>query len=152
MKFLILSLVLTLSCIFESIAQSDSLIIKLKNNQTEKIAVSQIKKIQFENVTDVNEQIKQTGNLAISGNYPNPFKELTNIEFEINFPGNVTTIIYDNSGNLVQKLVCENCLVGKNTLLWNCLDKNNNRVQSGVYYYEVQFNNEIQAKKMIMVK
>ena len=133
-------------------AQSDSLIIKLKNNQTEKIAVSQIQKIQFENVTAVDEQTKFSNSLTVRENYPNPFKEQTNIEFEIASTGNAEVIIYDNSSNQIQKLVCENCQAGKNTLLWNCTDMKNNRVNSGVYYYEVRFNNEIQSKKMILIK
>jgi hypothetical protein len=152
MKFVLLTFVLALTFIFESYAQNDTLVIKLKNNQSEKIAVSQIQKIQFENVTDVEEQTNLSYGLAVKGNYPNPFKEQTSIEFEIGLSGNAVVIIYDNSGNQIQKLECENCQTGKNTLMWNCLDNKNNRVQSGVYYYEVRFNNEIQSKKMILVK
>ena len=40
----------------------------------------------------------------------------------------------------------------KYTLQWNCLDKNNSKVQSGAYYYKVRFGNEVQGKKMIVVR
>ena len=133
-------------------AQTDTLVITLKNSQVEKIAVSDIKIIKFENISGVNEQTQQTNNLAITGNYPNPFSENTNIEFEIPSPGNVEIIIYDNSGNSIQKLECGNCQPGKNTMQWNCHDKNNNRVQSGVYYYEVRFGTDVQARKMLVIK
>lgn len=136
----------------DSKAQGDTLIIKLKNNQIEKIAVSQIQKIQFENVTSVEEQSNHSNELNIKGNYPNPFVDRTSIEFEIALPGNVEIIIYDNSGNQIQKLECSNCQSGKNTLDWNCRDEKNNRVVSGTYYYEVRFNNKIQSQKMILVK
>lgn len=133
-------------------AQTDTLVIKLKNNQIEKIAISKIRTIKFENVTSVNEPTKNESGLSVVGNYPNPFQEQTNIEFEIASIGDVAVIIYDNSGKQTQKLECNNCQIGKNTLPWNCADKNNNRVESGVYYYEVRFNNEVQSKKMILVK
>lgn len=152
MKISIVVLMLTLVFSIYVKAESDTLVIKLKNNQIEKIAVSQIQKIKFENVTGVDEQVVQANNLVIKGNYPNPFNEQTDIEFEITTSGTVIIIIYDNSGNLIQKLESSNCQTGKNTLQWNCLDKHNDRVRSGVYYYEVRFNNEVLSKKMILVK
>lgn len=136
----------------DSKAQSDSLVITLKNNQIDKIPISQIHRIQFEKVTSVGEQSNHPNELNIIGNYPNPFTDHTSIDFEIALPGYVNIIIYDNSGNQIQKLECTNCQSGKNLLDWNCMDKNNNRVQSGTYYYEVRFNNEIQNQKMILVK
>ncbi|MBM2813408.1 MAG: Por secretion system C-terminal sorting protein [Ignavibacteria bacterium] len=133
-------------------AASDTLLIKMKNNQVEKIAVSQIQKIKFENITSVVESNNGACSLVAKGNYPNPFAEMTSIEFEISLSGNVEIIIYDNSGNQIHQLECQNCQAGKNSIQWNCLDKNNNKVNSGVYYYEIQFKNEIQSKKMILVK
>jgi flagellar hook assembly protein FlgD len=150
-----ISMVLTFSFLKESKAQSDTLVINLKNNQIEKILISQIQKIQFENITAVEEpgntpHIK--GELSAKGNFPNPFAEQTSIEFEIVTLGNVDIIIYNNSGEQVQTLKCENCQAGKNILQWNCLDTHNNRVLSGNYFYEVRFNNEVQSKKMLLVK
>lgn len=130
----------------------DSLIINYKTGQTEKIPVCQIQKITFENVNAVQEQSRQENNLSIQGNYPNPFREQTNIEFEIPSTGDVIVFIYDNFGNQIQKLECSACQTGKNSILWNCLDKNNNRVRSGVYYYEVRFGGEVQARKMVLVR
>lgn len=132
-------------------AQNDTLVIKLKNGQSEKIAISQISKTQFENVTGVDEKHIKTTDLQLN-NYPNPFSENTSIEFEIASYGDVVVLIYDNNGEQIQKLECNNCPTGKNTLQWNCLDKNNKRVSTGMYYYEVRFNNEIQSKQMILVK
>ncbi|MEI6089275.1 MAG: T9SS type A sorting domain-containing protein [bacterium] len=152
MKFLTTAFIVLFACNFLLNAQTDTLVIKLKNNQIEKIAVNKIQKIKFENVTSVNEPTKIAKGLSVAGNYPNPFQEQTNIEFEIATIGDVAVIIYDNSGKQIQKLECNNCQIGKNTLPWNCLDKNKNRVESGVYYYEVRFNSEVQSKKMILVK
>ena len=150
MRYFLIAFALFLFIASESRSQGDTLVINLKIGQVEKIAVSEIQKIQFENATGVEEQSRQSNILDVTGNYPNPFKEQTNIEFEIRTPGNIVLIIYDNKGNTIQELECKNCTAGKNTLQWNCLDKYNNKVQSGVYYYEVRFNNEIQSKKMIL--
>ncbi|MEI6090476.1 MAG: FlgD immunoglobulin-like domain containing protein [bacterium] len=152
MKSLLTALVILIAYSVSVYAQTDTLVIKLKNNQIEKIAVSKIKTIKFENVTSVNEPNQSLSGLAVTGNYPNPFQEQTNIEFEISSIGNVEVIIYDNRGNQIQKLECTNCQIGKNSLPWNCIDKNNNRVESGTYYYEVRFNSEVLTKKMILVK
>ena len=149
MKIFYICLILSLTLALESKAESDTLIIHLKDGTSEKIDISQIQKIKFENITAVNEQNKPASTLVATGNYPNPFGELTSIEFEIAIPGNVEIIIYDVAGNQIQKLECSGCQAGKNTLQWNCIDKNNTKVQSGAYYYEVRFGNEVQGKKMI---
>jgi flagellar hook assembly protein FlgD len=152
MKFLTASLIMLLAFGFVASAQTDTLVIKLKNNQIEIIAVSKIKQIKFENVTAVNEPNVIPSGLSVSDNYPNPFQEQTNIEFEIASVGDVEVMIYDNLGNQIQKLECNNCNIGKNSLQWNCTDKTNTRFESGVYYYEVRFNGEVQSKKMILIK
>lgn len=152
MKTFYASFILTLFISFIANAQSDTLVITLKNNQVEKIAISQIQKIKFENITDVSETVINNTNLQLTGNHPNPFAELTNIDFEISNSGTVSVIIYDNSGVQIQILKCENCSTGRNSLQWDGLDLNKNKVKSGVYYYEVKFNNETLSKKMILVK
>ncbi len=152
MKLFITFLAFIVAFSIQAMAQSDALLIKLKSGQTDTIAISQIQKIQFENISAVRESPSANSNLRIEGNYPNPFSEQTSLEFEIANSGMVEITIYDNSGKHIQSLKCENCQAGKNSLQWNSLDFNNNRVQSGVYYYEVRFGTEVHAKKMILIK
>ena len=83
MKFRLCLIAIGFAAGINSYAQSDTLLIKLKNGTVEKIAVSQIKKIQFENVTSAVEDAASNNSLQVKGNYPNPFEENTNIEFEI---------------------------------------------------------------------
>jgi hypothetical protein len=152
MKSLFFILALALSFLTNVCAQTDTLVITLKNKQVEKIAISQIQKIKFENILAIEDPSQQPAKLALKGNYPNPFGEQTNIEFEIESAGSVEIIIYDNSSKRIQKLNCNNCSAGKNTLQWNCMDMNNNKVPNGMYYYEVRFGNEMLSKKMIIIK
>lgn len=152
MKFMLLTLVLSLVFTIKSNAKSDTLIINLKNGKTDSIPVNQIHKIQFEKIVSVQEYNYSTKALSIKGNYPNPFQELTNLEFEIAISGNIIINIYDNLGIHVRKLECTNCQAGRNLVFWDGTDKFNNEVPTGIYYYEVQFNNEIQTKQMLIIK
>ncbi len=152
MKLVLISVILTFLFLMQSNAQNDTLVINLKSKQVDKIAVSQIQKIKFENISKAVEIFPAVKNLDVKGNIPNPVRDFTDIEFEIAAAGNVVILIHDISGNLVQKLECPNCSAGKNTLQWNCLDINNKRVQSGIYYYEVRFKSEIQSKKLLIIR
>jgi len=152
-RILLITVVSALLFFCECKAEGDTLVINLKNNKVEQIAISQIQSIKFENIpSSVNEQKQLANGLIVKGNYPNPFGEQTSIEFEIATFGDVQIQIYDDIGNQIQTLNCQNCRAGKNTVVWNCLDKNNNRIQSGVYFYEVHFGKELQTKKMIIVR
>ena len=151
MKFRLLTIAFCIVSGINCYAQSDTFLIKLKNGTVEKIAVSQIKKIQFENVPAGVEDAALNNSLHVKGNYPNPFEEKTNIEFEIESAGEVLITIYDSKGNQIQTLECNDCQAGKNTLQWNGIDQAGNKASSGVYYYEVRFGNATQARKMIIV-
>ena len=151
MKFRLLTIAFGIVAGINCYAQSDTLLIKLKNGTVEKIAVSQIKKVQFENVTSAVEDAALNNSLQVKGNFPNPFEEKTNIEFEIESAGEVLITIYNSKGNQIQTLECNDCHAGKNTLQWNGIDKAGNKASSGVYYYEVRYEKVTQARKMIIV-
>ena len=151
MKFRLILIAIGFAVSANCYAQSDTLLIKLKNGTVEKIAVSQIKKIQFENVTAGVEDAALNNSLHVKGNYPNPFEEKTNIEFEIEAAGEVLITIYDSKGNQIQTLERNDCQAGKNSLQWNGIDKAGNKASSGVYYYEVRYGKATQARKMIVI-
>lgn len=150
-RLIFLAVVIALFTV-ESKAQSDTLLIKLKNGQQEKIACSDMRKIVFENVTSVTEIQNGKTDLRLEGNHPNPFAEQTSLEFELSSPGTVLIVIYDNTGKPIQTLRCENCQAGKNSLQWNGMNSTNSKVQSGTYFYEVRYGNEVQSRKMILIK
>ena len=152
MNHILLTTFLIIAIFSSANAQTDTLQISMKNKSVVKIALTEILKIQFENLTSAGENQSASSNLNLGGNYPNPFIEQTNIDFEIASAGDVKVLIYDNSGKYIQSLNCPFCQSGKNTLQWNCLDINGNRVQSGVYYYEVHFRQEVQSRRMLVIK
>ncbi len=152
MRIIFLNLIylsLTMNCI----AQCDTLVINLKSGMVEKIEISQIQKISFENKTSVKKLSMQSNNLNLIGNFPNPFAEQTIIEFEIAYAGDVAIVIFDYNGLHIKTLKCINCPAGKNTIQWNGFDKNGTKVQSKTYYYVISFGKEFRSyKKMLIVK
>jgi len=84
--------------------------------------------------------------------YPNPFSEYTNIVLEIASSRNVEIKIFNQLGIHIQTLKNNSCTAGRNSLQWNCSDKNGIAVPSGIYYCKVLFGKEMLIKKMIVVK
>ena len=152
MKYIFSIFLLFLAYSYQVIAQDDILLINLKNGPTDTIPVSQIQKIQFENITTVKDKPTGTSHLSVEGNYPNPFSEGTTIEFAIESGGTVEVIIYDNSGTLIQTLTCENCTAGKNQVNWDTRNQKGEPVPSGVYYYEIRTNKKTITKQMLKVR
>ncbi|MBI5324007.1 MAG: T9SS type A sorting domain-containing protein [Ignavibacteriae bacterium] len=151
MKNLLAFLMIILGLTMNSLAQKDTMFLHLIDNSIITIPVSQIQSMKFDSLTGIDERTYDIKTFTLKGNYPNPFQTHTFLEFELTTSGNVEIIIYNNNGNKIKKLKCDNCQAGKNTLQWNCFDTLGNRVQSGIYYYEVIFNNIIQTKKMILI-
>lgn len=143
------SLVLIVIINYCSFAQSDTLVVKLKSGEAEKIAVSDIQSIKFENITGIEEKQKDQ---TVTKNYPNPFSEATTIEFEIEVTGSVEIVIYDINGNLIRTLNCGSCPAGKNSLEWDGRNESGRQLPSGVYYYEIRTNQKTYAKQMIIVR
>jgi len=86
-------------------------------------------------------------------NYPNPFNPETMIEFSLPKAENVSLTIYNNKGQKVKTLVSENCEAGAHSVVWNGKNYHNENVASGLYFYELKLNGQVQAvKKMILMK
>ena len=80
-------------------------------------------------------------------NYPNPFNPVTTISYDIPTESDVTLIIYDITGRIVQTLVNESQQAGMKSIVWNATD-----VSSGVYIYSIQAGDFTQTSKMIFLK
>ena len=109
----------------------------------------------YSTVTDVelypHENIMNSDYL-LSQNYPNPFNPTTTIEYEIPQQGNVQIIVYDILGRRIKELINEEKNTGNYFVIWNGKDNNDNNVSSGTYYYQIISGNNIQTKKMMIVK
>ena len=88
----------------------------------------------------------------LSQNYPNPFNAGTVIAYSLKDAGYVSLEVYDILGRPVKMLVNGIQSAGQHTTTWNGLDDNGNAVASGTYFYRLTTGNDIQARKMILMK
>ena len=91
-------------------------------------------------------------NFAVEKNYPNPFNPETKIHFAIPKVGRVSITIYDLIGRRIQSLIDENYPVGEHAVNWHGKDYSGNNVASGIYIYEVQFDEKVRHNKMTLIR
>ena len=97
---------------------------------------------------------------SLSQNYPNPFGELTIINYQLPEPIHTTLRIYDLSGRVVRTLVSENQEPGYYEVKWNLRGVSGDRLPSGVYFYRIRACPEpgrgagsfIRTRKMVILR
>lgn len=129
-------------------AQTNSLIVKLKNGKTETIDLSKLAKIQFSEINAVDDSVKP---VSINMNYPNPFNDYTTIEFDALNSGYIEINIFDNFGRVVFSNPHYLCASGRNQFRWEGVDNNGFKIRSGVYYLEIGNKNAKQRKMIVFV-
>jgi|GEM_PF-2262397 len=80
-------------------------------------------------------------------NYPNPFNPTTSICYQLNEPAEVRLRIFNLAGQEVALLVRAKQDAGTYEIEWNSAD-----LPSGIYYYQVQADNNILTKKSLLLK
>jgi hypothetical protein len=83
---------------------------------------------------------------SISQNYPNPFNARTNISFAIDREADVRLGIYNIAGQLVDDL-SGHFEAGENMVTWDA-----SSVSSGVYFYKIEYDNNAETRKMVLLK
>ena len=89
---------------------------------------------------------------ALHANWPNPFNPQTTIGFDLPRAGAVELKIFDVLGQSVQTLVAEVLPAGGHQVVWDGLDGMGARVGSGVYFYRLQAGEEVQIRRMLLLK
>jgi hypothetical protein len=93
-------------------------------------------------------------------NYPNPFNPSTVISYRLPFQSFVTVKVYDILGTEISTLVNEEQQPGNYEVEFNLSRINKHTsgtfissgYSSGVYFYQLKAGNNIQTKKMVMIK
>lgn len=80
-------------------------------------------------------------------NYPNPFSELTTIEFQTSSKALVVLDIFDQTGKKVSTLINEELPSGPHQI-----DFNARSLPAGLYFYQLKVGNYATTKKMILNK
>jgi hypothetical protein len=77
--------------------------------------------------------------LTLSGvmNYPNPFRDHTDICFEVSAPADVLIRIFTVAGRPVRELRSYGAPAGFNTVRWDGTDEYRQKIANGVYLYKI---------------
>jgi Ca-activated chloride channel homolog len=92
--------------------------------------------------------------VKLLGNFPNPFNPTTVIRFEITKDDHLPAYIriYNIRGQLIKVLGLKTHGKGQYQIMWDGTDQQNKAISSGVYFYTLEWGNEIQVGKMVMMK
>jgi hypothetical protein len=128
--------------------------VRMKGGSTTSIPIQDIQKLTFSNITAVGSEklaaIIKT--FTLLQNYPNPFNPNTTIEYQLPKTGNVEIKIFSINGQLVKTLESTHQIAGMHTVVWDGRNNDGQTVASGLYIYQVAFENSMLAKKMLFIK
>ncbi len=89
---------------------------------------------------------------ALLGNYPNPFRPQTGIQFNLKTPSRVRIEIFNQRGQSVRVLADTQYPTGKHSLVWDARDESGNKVGDGIYLYKMTAGKYSSTRKMLMLK
>jgi hypothetical protein len=92
-------------------------------------------------------QISQPLQFQLRQNYPNPFNPSTTIEYFLPTSAFATLRLYDLLGRQIRVLAEGMQIAGTHAVVLNA-----NGLTSGVYFYQLRANNELQTKKLLILK
>ncbi len=89
----------------------------------------------------------------LCNNYPNPFNPSTMIKFSIAEDNTHTDLsVYNIKGQKVRTLISEELTSGLHEILWNGDNSQQKSVASGVYFVRLKAKDDVQYKKIILIK
>ena len=80
-------------------------------------------------------------------NYPNPFNPGTQFEFTLATSSFVSLAIFDILGKKIATLISEKMSAGGHSLYWNA-----SNIPSGMYFYRLEAENNVETKKLVLIK
>lgn len=89
--------------------------------------------------------------LDVKQNTPNPFTDITALQFTLNTTDNVSIKVYNTFGQVVNELIDTKLVPGEHTFYWAGDDNNGSPVARGVYYYTISTSSQQITKPMIFV-
>ncbi len=83
---------------------------------------------------------------------PNPVKDKLKIGLSIPTPTQVNVTIYDINGRVVTSLIDKKLASGTHQVIWNCKDKNDNKVKNGIYFVRLKAGTFSANEKLIVAE
>ena len=117
--------------------------------------IQEIQKLTFSDVTNI-EDAKMLGtaikSFTLLQNYPNPFNPTTSIQYSIPKSGNVQVRVFNINGQQIRTITDQFQESGIHQAKWDSKNDTGQRVSSGVYIYQIKFNNAFLSKKLMLIK
>jgi len=89
---------------------------------------------------------------ALYPNYPNPFNPVTHIAFDLPRHSHVLLRVFNIKGELVQTLHRGPLAPGRHVISWHGLNGTGEVVASGVYIYQIQADETLISRKMVLLR
>ncbi len=106
-----------------------------------------VKYLKVEIPTGIEENIHRPHAFTLEQNYPNPFNSKTLISFELKKRSIAKMEVIDVTGGIVAVLLNRELAAGRHEVIFDA-----GKLASGIYYYKLTADGEIQTKKMVLVK
>lgn len=88
----------------------------------------------------------------LTQNYPNPFNPTTKFKFSLPKESDVTIVVFDITGRVVNTLANAKFGAGQYEVDWDGRNSMNNQIASGVYFYKITAGSYTDVKKMVLLK
>lgn len=85
-------------------------------------------------------------------NFPNPFNPETTIDYYLTKNSPISLKIYNLQGQEVKSLVSDIQNPGKYSIVWDGRDNFGENIAAGVYLYMLKAGNQVQSRKMILLR
>lgn len=85
-------------------------------------------------------------------NSPNPFANTTAIRYSLPTHSNVELTIYNEAGQLVKTLVQAKQAAGDHEMVWDGTNQSGNAVSAGVYFYRLKANDNVESRRMVLLR
>jgi len=115
-----------------------------------------LKQIDFDGSFTYSNEVEMTIGLpstyTLEQNFPNPFNPVTLIRFSIPQESNVKLSLYNLLAEEVAVLINEPLKAGFHQVEWRGVDKKNNILPTGAYFYKLEAGDFVEVKKMMFIK
>ena len=91
-------------------------------------------------------------NFQLYQNYPNPFNPKTLIRYDLEQESFVNIVIHNMLGKRVKTLVNSFQSAGSKSINWNATNEKSESIPAGLYFYKIKVDQQIQIKKMMLLK
>jgi len=108
--------------------------------------------IHIHNPLEVVEERPLPENYVLEQNYPNPFNPTTTIRYGLPVDGNVSLVIYDIRGNVVNTMDAGAKQAGWYNYTWNGIDESGQPVSTGLYLTRLHTGSNTKTIKMLYLK